>query len=446
VAISVEWKNFIAEYGADNVYWYIPKGGTADTDEFREKFSVFDLFEGEIWTTTLQQRIVAELRNKGLSRGGKDLPRQIKRVVEILGLCWIGDNEPIRITTAGKAYLAEEDGRSKVLDRQVWRYQLPTPVNARAVTSGIELYPHAFFVEVLLNCEAHVTGDEFVLFVSRARTEEDVGKVIERIREWRNLSSVVQNEIKRELRNTAYSTIDGDHTYGLAFHHCDLLLRRGEGSLYVHSGDIERLKRRLAKHKGVSEIIEFRTSADYVASLSDSERSGTQIDALEYYIDVSDVENAVKIYKKLPKAVRGDKTPEEFEAEQFLEEHLEDYLQDHLDKIEPGLKLIGRQHSTKVGPVDLFARAKNGDLVVLELKKGRAADKVFGQICRYMGCIKSEQPKKSPKKVRGYIVGREVDEKLQYAAKVVDAGLIGLQVFEFKGEKGKEDWIQIAKV
>jgi hypothetical protein len=61
-----------------------------------------------------------------------------------------------------------------------------------------------------------------------------------------------------------------------------------------------------------------------------------------------------------------------------------------------------------------------------------------------MGCIKLEQIKKGPK-VRGYIVGREVDEKRQYAAKVVETGLIGLQVFEFKGEKGKEDWIQIAK-
>jgi hypothetical protein len=53
---------------------------------------------------------------------------------------------------------------------------------------------------------------------------------------------------------------------------------------------------------------------------------------------------------------------------------------------------------------------------------------------------------KAPKKVRGYIVGREVDEKLQYAAKVVDSGVIGLQVFDLGGQKGKENWIQISKV
>jgi hypothetical protein len=443
VAISAEWKKFMAEYGADYVYWYIPKGGTADTDDFREKFRVFDLFEDELWTTTTQRRIAAELRNEGLSRGGNALPRQIKRVFEILGLCWIADGMPIKITSAGKSYLAEHPGRSKVLDRQVWRYQMPTPVNSRPVTAGIKLYPHAFFVEVLLNCEAHVTGDELVLFVSRARKESDLGKVIEQIEAWRNLSDAVQGEIKRQLRNTGYTTIERDHTYSLAFHHCDFLLHRGERGLYVEGGDMDRLKRMLAKHKGVSEIIEFRTGADYVASLSDPERSGTQVDALEYYIDVSDVANAVKVYKKLPKAVRGDKTPEEFEEEQLSEKKLEEHLKDHLDRVEPGLKLIGRQHSTKVGPIDLFAKAKNGDLVVLELKKGRAADKVFGQICRYMGCIKSEQTKKGPK-VRGYIVGREIDEKLHYAAKVVEVGLIGLQVFELRGEKGKENWIQIS--
>jgi hypothetical protein len=63
-----------------------------------------------------------------------------------------------------------------------------------------------------------------------------------------------------------------------------------------------------------------------------------------------------------------------------------------------------------------------------------------------MGCEKSEQPSKGAKKVRGYIVGREIDMKLNYAAKVVESGLIGLQVFEFRGEEGKEDWIQVSAI
>ena len=94
----------------------------------------------------------------------------------------------------------------------------------------------------------------------------------------------------------------------MAFHHCDLLLERGEGGLYVDGEGMDKLKRRLAKHKGVSEIIEFRNEPDCIASYGDTEIKGTQIDALEYYVDVSDVKNAVKVFKKLPKEVRGEMT------------------------------------------------------------------------------------------------------------------------------------------
>jgi len=135
--------------------------------------------------------------------------------------------------------------------------------------------------------------------------------------------------------------------------------------------------------------------------------------------------------------------PDDFEKSQFLEKHLEDFLELHLDKVEPGLKKIGRQYSTTLGPIDLFARATNGDLVVIELKKGRAADKVFGQICRYVGCI-IEDYAENDEHVRGIIVGRELDVKLQYAAKAVPKGLIALRTFEFSGEKGQEDWIEIS--
>jgi hypothetical protein len=438
-----EWQTFVAEYGSHNAYWYFPKGATADTDDFREKFRIFDLFEGEKWTPSLQRRIADELRSEKLSLGGSALPRQLKRVFQNMGLCWIADGEPIRITPAGRNFLAEQPGRSPTLDQQVWRYQLPNPVNATATTAGIALHPHAFLVETLLACGGELTGTEFVLFVSRARSQADLKKTIDRIHAWRDLPGREKDEIIRALRTTNYSTVDGDHTYSLAFHHCDLLLQRGRSGLYVDGGNIDALKRRLAKYQGVSEIIEFENEPDCIAFYGDPEHKGTQIEALEYYIDISDVKNAVKVFKKLPKEVRGDMTPEEFEKEQFLEADLEDHLEEHLDEVEPGLKLVGRQHPTKVGPIDLFAKAKNGDLVVLELKKGRASDAVFGQICRYIGCIKSEQAKKGPA-VRGYIVGRQVDVKLLYAAKVVPEGVVRLQTFELKADKGKEGWIRIA--
>ena len=54
-------------------------------------------------------------------------------------------------------------------------------------------------------------------------------------------------------------------------------------------------------------------------------------------------------------------------------------------------ELIGQQFQTDTGPLDLLAISKDQkELLVIELKKGRASDAVVGQIQRYMGFIKDE--------------------------------------------------------
>lgn len=445
MSLSAIWEKFTKQYRSEQVYWYFPQGGTADTLEFREKFRIFQSFGTEPWTPMLQRKVGDALRAAKLSDAkGDDLPRMLKRVFENMGLCWVAENEPIRLTPSGYTYLAET-GRSEILNQQVWRYQLPNPVNASDSTEAITLFPHPFLVEVLLASDGYLTGKEFVLFVSQAREESDLRKTIDWIKAWRALLPKAQTEVLSRLSRSRYQTIDQNRSYSVAFHHCDLLLDRACGGLSVNQENVEALERRLAQHKGSSVVIDFKNKPDCISFYGDIEKKPTQIDALEYYIDRSDVEKAVEIYAELPPEVRGGMTVEEFERSQFLERDLEDYLEKNLEQIEIGLSWLGRQHSTTVGPVDLFARAKNGDLVVIELKKGRAADKVFGQVCRYMGCIKSEYAKNG-EAVRGVIVGREVDTKLRYATKAVPDGLVTLAVFEVKEAAGEERWIQVAPV
>jgi hypothetical protein len=108
-SLSAFWEEFIADYAADDIYWYFPKGGTADTAEFREKFKVFAEFEGENWTPTLQGRFLDALHAAKLSVGQtRALTRIMKRVYENLGLCWVARDQPIRITPSGRAYLGEK--------------------------------------------------------------------------------------------------------------------------------------------------------------------------------------------------------------------------------------------------------------------------------------------------------------------------------------------------
>jgi hypothetical protein len=443
VALSEFWEKFVNEYAADGIYWYFPKGGTADTDEFREKFRIFQSFEGEDWTPELQRKFLTALHEANLSVGQTTaLTRIMKRVYENLGLCWVLAGQPIRITPAGREYL-NETGPSKVLDAHIWRYQFPNPLNDVDATKGISLFPHLVVVEMLLACENYITNHEFVLFAARMKRSSETAKGIERVKAWRKTSAATQAEIFKQLSTTKYITIEQNSGFPLAFHRCDLLLERRTDQLSVSKENAEDLAVMLELYKGEITPVEFKDEPDTIAFYGDPKRLPTKLEALDYYMDVSDVDKAVEAYRKLPEDVRGELTPEEFEKEQFLEKHLEEYLEKNLDKIEPGLKMLGRQYKTEVGPIDLYTRAKNGDLVVIELKKGRAADKVFGQICRYIGCIKEDHADED-EIVRGFIVGRQVDEKLQYATKAVPPGLVSLQVFDFTGEKGKEDWIQIS--
>lgn len=80
--------------------------------------------------------------------------------------------------------------------------------------------------------------------------------------------------------------------------------------------------------------------------------------------------------------------------------------------------VIGQQFQTSTGPIDILAAKKDGtELLVVELKRGRATDQVVGQIQRYMGYVKKEVAE-AGQQVRGIIIALEDDLKLQLALEV----------------------------
>jgi restriction system protein len=66
---------------------------------------------------------------------------------------------------------------------------------------------------------------------------------------------------------------------------------------------------------------------------------------------------------------------------------------------------------------DLGLSKDKKELLVVELKKGRASDAVVGQIQRYMGYVQEELAEKN-QKVRGVIIALEDDLRIQRALKV----------------------------
>lgn len=112
-----------------------------------------------------------------------------------------------------------------------------------------------------------------------------------------------------------------------------------------------------------------------------------------------------------------------------LERHLEDFLVENWDRTLLGAthdvftdegEIVGRQYPTDTGRIDILAISKDRkELLVVELKRGRASDVVVGQVQRYMGYIQDElmEPGQS---VRGAIVALDDDIRIRRALAVTN--------------------------
>lgn len=112
-----------------------------------------------------------------------------------------------------------------------------------------------------------------------------------------------------------------------------------------------------------------------------------------------------------------------------LEKHLEDFLIKNWKHTILGKKydvykvddeLVGQQYPTDTGNIDILAISKDHkEILVIELKKGRASDNVVGQIQRYMGYVQ-EELLEDGQTVRGAIIALEDDLRIKRALSVVN--------------------------
>ena len=157
------------------------------------------------------------------------------------------------------------------------------------------------------------------------------------------------------------------------------------------------------------------------------------------YASEKDLESDIlRIIEYFKKVVSSEITRPDSDIGQgvfYLEKQLEDFIIDNWDRTELGKKysllveegeVISRQFKTDVSSIDILAKdKKTNSYVVIELKKNQTSDDTVGQVARYMGWIKE---KKGDNNVRGIIIASELDEKLQYALKVVP----NVEVFLYK--------------
>lgn len=152
--------------------------------------------------------------------------------------------------------------------------------------------------------------------------------------------------------------------------------------------------------------------------------------------------HAVEIEKLLgvqlndPLLVASD--PDVEDAAAFaMEKHLEDFLVKNWAQTELGKDYdiyaedgepVGQQYPTDTGPMDLLAVKKDkSELLVVELKRGKASDVVVGQVLRYMGFVKEDlaEPNQA---VRGVIIALEDDLRIRRALAVTPS----IQFFRYQ--------------
>lgn len=112
-----------------------------------------------------------------------------------------------------------------------------------------------------------------------------------------------------------------------------------------------------------------------------------------------------------------------------LEKHLEDFLFHNWKQTDLGKlydiysvdgELVGRQFPSDTGPIDILAISKDKkELLVVELKRGRASDQVVGQIQRYMGYVLQELTEEG-QTVKGVIIALEDDVRIKRALAVAN--------------------------
>ena len=127
------------------------------------------------------------------------------------------------------------------------------------------------------------------------------------------------------------------------------------------------------------------------------------------------------------------------------EEDLEDFLVRHWASTELGQKyniyevdgkIVGQQFQVDTGRIDILAISKDQkELLVIEIKQGKAKDAVVGQVLRYIGYVKEELAEPW-QEVRGAIIASEDSERFKRALSATNN--IDFYRYHFKFSVSKE--------
>jgi hypothetical protein len=176
-------------------------------------------------------------------------------------------------------------------------------------------------------------------------------------------------------------------------------------------------KKPLFQYLGIGKIIHFEDNYEW------EDGQGNPFICIKTDVQIDDIEHI------LNEEISDEIGTENENYSPFsLEKQLEDFIVNNweisgfgkkYDIYEKDGEKIGRQYQTITGPCDILAISKDKkEFLIIELKKGRASDRVAGQLGRYMTDIKMNLAKKD-QIVKGCVVANEDDRNLKYALSAI---------------------------
>ena len=427
------WKNWTDRYTSNEAYWYIPKGkSVADIETIQKQLALLAPFEGKPWRDS-QAGYQAALVKAQLSRAsttdddqrGVPMARMLAQVFSTLGFAWIDDQEAVTLTLAGEAFLTSKTP-ADIVAKQARRYQIANPMAGGKATRTIEIHPVPYLLEVMLQTK-YLTKTEYVLFCAKARNFGEIDDTVNEIKEWRQAGPKLQNSIIAALnavkidgekgrRSSIYNTVQLNSSYAMAFWKASGFFKE-ERTEQELTWKLERKRMPQAnalvtQAKKEGQFIAFADKKDWMAFYGDPEKAPTKKTALSYYTDTAQLDMVRQVLDEMGGYSEEEKR--KYLSMIVSEETVEDILARNMDLIEPGMRLIQRQLITEVGRIDLFAQDKKGTFTIIELKKGKTEDDVFGQLSRYLGWCKKTKARTS--NVRGIIIAKNIGPKLWAAA------------------------------
>lgn len=407
-----------ADWFNDNAcYWTFTKARAVRTSILNEIVSYHVLLRRDFILDNKSWNPESQIRFANTIKQGSNAAwaRELKTLFNLLGSAWVENDEVIKLTEVGWKLLNSANPQ-RLLESQVRKYQLGNPQTSKKLTENITVVPHFVLLELLVNSyPIPLAKEEFVIFVSRIFSHDQIGYFEELLREYRSLSDSDKNEFSNLLGGELTRKIERVFSYAANFLSFPQYLEYKNTQISItHLTDAKRV---VTWYKqGNNTYIKFNSLKDWFSHYGRSDTSANPLIAADYYRSIGEVDQSIAAYSiAIEKGIAPlEDTAEDYSCRVNGEAKLEAWLLDNLGRLEEGLVFIGNQYETnEAGRIDILAKDVDSKYVVIELKRDKASDVALGQLLRYIGWVRMNLAEGGY--VRGFVIGDTIDERMIYA-------------------------------